>query len=321
MYANLTGNPGSTPKDVVFLATAAALPVLPIVGFHLNQAYRQFRAGHTLADLRGAMEVARRERAETDALVEAESAGLRMLRVATVAAATRLAATVVLMLEGTLHENKVSILWFLAPLLTTMLLGAASNALDVPFIPRRLREWWQTGLRERLWNGRAGEWLARRLGAPERSQAVGAGAFRATEVALGVAAGELFAALPAAYRDQLAELPAIVAALEARAAEARAEVDLLAAIAPSGGGSADALGARRQVAGAHLAQSVAALEAIRLDLLRLHADADDLAPLTTLIDASRLLREDVGRLADAQREVNAATARRPLGPGRIATPG
>src|SRR5688500_4227539 len=121
------------------------------------------------------------------------------------------------------------------PILSTMLLGAVSNALDVQFIPDRIRDWWQTGIRARLWNGRAGEWLARRLGAPERSHAVGAGVFRATEAALGLAAGELFAALPEAYRDQLAELPATVAALEARAAEARADIDLIAALDPSGG--------------------------------------------------------------------------------------
>jgi len=213
------------------------------------------------------------------------------------------------------------LLIFLVPLASTMLLGAVSNALDVQFIPAKIRDWWRTGVRERLWNSRAGEWLARRLDAPERSRAVGGGAFRATEAALGVAAGELFAALPKAYREQLAELPATVAALEARAAEARAELDVVAALAPSGSGDAEVLEARRTRAAAHLAQSVAALETIRLDLLRLHADASDLAPLTTLIDAARLLGEDVGRLADAQREVDAALVRRPLGPGRIAPPG
>jgi serine/threonine-protein kinase len=50
-------------------------------------------------------------------------------------------------------------------------------------------------------------------------------------------------------------------------------------------------------------ESVAALEGIRLDLLRLHAGASDLAPLTTLIDAARQIGEDVDRLAEAQREV------------------
>ena len=96
---------------------------------------------------------------------------------------------------------------------------------------------------------------------------------------------------------------------------------MLAALAPSGSREAEALGARRTTASAHLGRSVAALESIRLDLLRLHADANDLAPLTTLIDAAQLLGEDIDRLAEARREVDAVTARRPLGAGRIPTPG
>jgi eukaryotic-like serine/threonine-protein kinase len=187
--------------------------------------------------------------------------------------------------------------------LSTMLLGAVSNALDVQFIPTGIRKWWQTGIRDRLWNSSAGEWLARLLGAPERSNLAGASAFRATEAALGVAASELFALLPKAYRDQLADLPATVAALEAHAAEARAELDVVAALAPSESNDANALAVRREKAKGHLAETVAALENIRLDLLRLHANANDLAPLTTLIDAARLVGEDVTRLADAHREV------------------
>ena len=122
----------------------------------------------------------------------------------------------------------------LAPLLSTMALGAVSNALDVQFIPDADPQVVADGDPRSPLEQPLGEWLARRLGAPERSQLAGASAFRATEAALGVAASELFAALPKAYREQLAELPAIVAALEARAAEARAEIDVLAALAPSG---------------------------------------------------------------------------------------
>jgi serine/threonine-protein kinase len=132
--------------------------------------------------------------------------------------------------------------------------------------------------------------------------------FRATEAALGVAAADLFAALPKAYREQLDELPATVAALEARAAEARAELDVVANLAPSG--DASVLEARRTAASAHLAESVAALEGIRLDLLRLHAGASDLAPLTTLIESARLIGDDVRRLADAQREADDAIGSR-----------
>jgi serine/threonine protein kinase len=318
----LTGNRPDGPADILLLAAIASLPLLPIVGFHLNQARRQFRAGHTLADLRSALEVARRERAEVEAAAreDEEPVSHRLLRVGTIASASWLAVTFGLMAQGVVTESQLGVALLLAPVLTTMGLGALSNALDIQFIPTKIRDGWQTGVRDRLWNSRAGQWFAKRLGAPERSRAVGAGAFRATEAALGVAAGELFAALPKAYREQLADLPATVAALEARAGEARAELDVIAALVPGGSSDAAVLETRRAAASARLSETVASLEGIRLDLLRLHAGAGDLAPLTTLIDAARLLGEDVSRLADAQREVDAAV-RRPVGPGRMPTPG
>ena len=311
IFANVTGNPGSSIRDVVVLGCLAIAPLLPVVGFHLNQARRQFRAGHTLADLRAALELARRERAESEALArdEEETTGLRLLRAATVASATWLAVTFVLIAQGVIHENRIGIAWVIGPMLTTLLSGAVSNALGVQFIPDGIRRWWQTGIRDRLWNSRAGEWLARRLGAPDRTRAVGGGVFLPTEAALGVAAGELFAALPKPYREQLSDLPATVAALEARAAEARAELDVITALAASAEGESAALDTRRAKAAAHLAETVAALEGIRVDLLRLHAGASDLAPLTTLIDAARLLGNEMSWLAAAQREVNADTPR------------
>jgi serine/threonine-protein kinase len=236
-----------------------------------------------------------------------------------VGSATWLGVTMLLALLEVIHENRGGMAFILAPLFSTLVLGAVSNALGVQIIPPELRRWWQAGIRERLWNSRLGAWLARRLGAPERSQLAGASAFRATEAALGVAAAELFAALPKEYREHLADLPAIVAALEARAADARAEVELVAALVPSGSADSGVLAARKQAAAAHLAASVAALEGIRLDLLRLHAGAADLAPLTTLMDAARLIGEDLGRLAEAQREVEAAAGGR-LAAGRTPTP-
>jgi serine/threonine-protein kinase len=318
VFANATGNPGSSWGDVALLATIASLPIFPIVGFHLDQARRQFRAGHSLADLRSALEVARRERAETEALARESEEGpsRRLLRQATIASATWLAVTIGLVIQGTLHERVTSIAWVLVPVLSTMLLGAVSNALDVQFIPDAIRDLWQTGVRERLWNSRAGEWLARRLGAPDRSRVVGGGVFRATEAALGVAASDLFAALPKAHREHLAELPATVAALEQRAAAARAELEAVAALAPAGNEAGTVLTTRREKAAAHLASSVAALEGIRLDLLRLHAGASDLAPLTTLIDAAREMGDDIARLADAQRALNGPSASL----RRVATP-
>jgi serine/threonine-protein kinase len=313
LIAWVTGNRPDGPADIVLLAAITSLPLFPVVGFHLNQARRQFKVGHTLADLRSAIGVEWRERAEHEAITreDRESGSRRMLRIGTIGAASWLATTVGLIAAGVIHERTMNPAWMVAPVLTTMLMGAVSNALDVSFVPGRIKQWWQTGIRDRLWSSRAGTWLARQLGAPEQSSLAGSSAFRATEAALGVAASELFAALPKPYRDELAELPAIVALLEARAAEARAEVDMLAALGPSGSVDADVLAARRKAAAAHLAESVAALEGIRLDLLRLHAGSSDLAPLTTLIDDARRLGDDVKRLAEAQREAERAIGRTP----------
>jgi eukaryotic-like serine/threonine-protein kinase len=249
--------------------------------------------------------VGNQERAETEAAaitVDKETGAIRMLRMATVGAGTWLATTAALVASGVIHENSVGIWWILSPMIATAGLGALSNAMNVQFIPNEIRRAWQTGIRDRLWNSRVGEWVAKKLGAPERSQLAGPSAFRATEAALGVAASELYEALPSDYRSQLAELPDILAMLEARASEARAEIEILGAMAPTKA-DAELLVARRQRAQKQLAESVAALEGIRLDLLRVHAGAQDLAPLTTLLDAARDIGVDLGRLADAQREV------------------
>ena len=312
IYANSTGNPGSHWRDVAVLATIASLPIFPIVGFHLNQARKQFRAGHTLADLRSALEIAKKERAESEALVHGgeKSVGLRSLQLATIASAGWLAVTIGLLMAGVIHENRTPLVWIFSPVLTTMALGAVSNALGLQFIPTRIRNWWQTGIRDRIWNSHIGEWLARRLGAPEQSRAVGGGVLRPTEAALGIAASQLFAALPEAYRVELFELPAIIASLDARAAEARAEVDVVAALARPGSGDTAVLETRRSAASANLAASVGALERIRLDLLKLHGGASDLKPLTTLIEEAQLVADEVRRLAEAEQEVEDAIERR-----------
>src|SRR6478672_7081221 len=132
IYANLIHNKGSKWWDVAILGGLAVAPLFPIIGFHLNQARRQFRAGHTLADLRSALQIARRERAEHEAMTleEGEARSHRMLRLATVGSATWLGVTFGLIMSGTIHENRINMAWMLVPMGTTMLLGAVSNALE-----------------------------------------------------------------------------------------------------------------------------------------------------------------------------------------------
>jgi serine/threonine protein kinase len=315
------GTTVSHQRDIVILATLATLPLVLLLGYHVNQARRLFRTGFTLNDLRSALDISARERSESEALTPSvrETNVARGLRAAFYSAGTWGAATFAMVITGVVHERYMSPWMFITPLVSTALLGAVCNVLQIRMIPDAVRNQVKPGLRAHLWRTRLGGWLARQLGAPERSNLAGASAFRATEAALGVAASELFAALPKAYREQLSELPAVVAALEAQAAAARVEIDVIAALAPTGSVDAEALEARRSTAAKHLGESVAALEGVRLDLLRLHAGASDLAPLTTLMDAARVLGEDVGRLAAARRDVDDAAPRLHAA-RRVATP-
>ena len=177
------------------------------MGFHINQAYKQFRAGHTLSDLRTALQVAQREQAETESLTrdEVDAPVHRVLRFSTIASATWLAATIGLGMLGVIHENRGhQIWWFLSPVFTTMGLGAVSNALDVQFIPEKLRQSWRSGIRgspleqppggmARETDGRTGTFAARRrVGVPGDGSGVrrcGVGTLRGAAEGLPRAAG------------------------------------------------------------------------------------------------------------------------------------
>jgi hypothetical protein len=106
----------------------------------------------------------------------------------------------------------------------------ASTALGVPLLPKRLSRAISLGaIRTRFWNSRLGAWTAKVLAGKRRGtpdQLVD----RPTEMVLGLAASELFAALPREYRDRLHELPAIVEKLEARATTLRKRIEETAAI-------------------------------------------------------------------------------------------
>ena len=308
----------------------AAAPLIPIIGFHKSQARRLFRAGFTLADLRGALDVAAHERAEADGpepvhhLTWPDKA-FRLATYGTIA--TWLAITFVFPMASLSLEKRHILVPFellrvteITTAIAAVILLAAANMKDVPILPSAVRRFFREGIGEKLWRSRFGAYLAKQLGAPVTSRPVGVGVFQPTELALGVAASDLFNSLPSAYREQLGDLPSIVAALEFRARAARAEIESLDKLAQHAGEGEVLLAARREGAKSQLSQSVAALEGVRLDLLRLHAGATDLMPLTTLLDAAKMLGEDLTRLAAAQQEVAMRSPIGPLGAGRVATP-
>jgi serine/threonine-protein kinase len=131
---------------------------------------------------------------------------------------------------------------------------------------------------------------------------------RATELSLGMAAEQLFEGLPKATRDQLRELPAVLRRLQADAQSLRARYDgLQDALADIGDAASSAaygdLRAMRDTIQAKLAEAVAALETIRLDLLRLHAGSATVAGLTTHLGLAAEVSNEVGRLIVAHGEV------------------
>lgn len=149
---------------------------------------------------------------------------------------------------------------------------------------------------------------------------------RPTELAIGMAVDQLFESLPKRAQKPLADLPAAVRGLENDAVRMRRRVeelnDLLARVdraGPAGARIGDGLDtqraavdadlrAARDAAQGRLADAVAALEGIRLDLLRLCAGAGSVDSLTADLAAAREVGEEVDRLLAGRAEVAALLA-------------
>ncbi|MCZ8013472.1 MAG: protein kinase [Gemmatimonas sp.] len=155
--------------------------------------------------------------------------------------------------------------------------------------------------------------LARRVvgwlgGAPAARPARALPATAPTEVLLGDAANAIFARLPHDARNALAALPAATAALARDAMALRARADELSAEhrrvrqAPHEAATLLQLEAERAEVQARLGTAIAALENIRLDLLRLEANRTLPGQLTQDLEVVRELQRHV----DAMQEVNRA---------------
>ena len=296
-------------------ALIAALPSIPWGMFHARKTYRALAAGYSLADLRAALKAWREERREAMAfeIMEKPTLPARILRIVALSSSGTLLYWMFFRRFGPWYDGfgTASVILGATLFITAGVSFAAANAFGVPFIPPQLKRSMIGALRTRFWGSRLGEWVARRL-TPKLRGTTAELAFRATEVAIGMAVDDLYAALPKAYRANLGDLPDVVRRLEAHAAAARARLEELQAAeaAAKGGAAAERtpaavtrIGDDRERARRELADTVAALEAIRLDLLRLHGGAADVAPLTTVLDDARRLGEELDRLRSAQREV------------------
>jgi serine/threonine-protein kinase len=132
---------------------------------------------------------------------------------------------------------------------------------------------------------------------------------RATELALSLAAEQLFDALPKATRAALKELPDVVEKLEGDAGRMRERLDLLNdALGPETGGdgnrATEELRQVRDQVRTRLKDAVAALENIRLNLLKLHAGSGTVQSVTTDLGLAREVAADVERLLEAREELD-----------------
>jgi len=142
---------------------------------------------------------------------------------------------------------------------------------------RRLDTLWH-----RLWAGKFGRFFFRIAGvglkAPERHAIASADA---TELVLGRSVLAVYEALPGAERKQVPDVPAVVERLEKEAEALRA-------------------GGRT---GERLAETVAALENLRLALLKLRAGTGSVGDLTQWLERAREIGDYVDRRLDAVGEV------------------
>jgi serine/threonine-protein kinase len=170
----------------------------------------------------------------------------------------------------------------------------------------------------RMWTGRLGRWLFGVARMFTGAKALPASlTHRPTELALGMAAEQLFESLPKETRTQLRDLPDVVHRLEQDAQQMRARLEELQealagveqrgkpdpAIATRHDRIVADLSAERDLVQQRLKDAVAALETIRLNLLRLHAGTATVKSLTTDLGLAREIARDIGRHVDGLREV------------------
>jgi serine/threonine-protein kinase len=163
----------------------------------------------------------------------------------------------------------------------------------------------------RFWRGRLGRWLfavARAL-TPARSLPAPL-THRPTELSLGMAADKLYADLPKETQNQLRDLPDVVRRLEDDAQRMRKRLEELQDALGDGGDTPSRqdrittdLRAEQGLVQQRLKDAVAALETIRLNLLRLHAGTATVKHLTTDLGLARQVAREVDLLLESQREV------------------
>jgi len=299
---------------VAFLAVAfVGLPLLA----HLNRVRRLARAGYGVEDvLAGAKAEMDRKKEELAFTAGRDPAPIERLL-------ARLRWPGLAVGIGSLLAMAANLLpGFGSPVVPLLVVSGVGLWAVGSVVDQRRRD--VTGERRiKYWGSRFGRWLFKVAGAGLSRRALGAGGtHRPTELALAFAAEDLYAELPPAIRAALPGLPDVLKRLEQQARQVRARIEELEqSLAETQQGAAPGaapahrdklvadLTAARDLARIRLSESVAALETIRLDLLRLRAGAGSVDRITADLAAAGEIGETVDRLLAAGEEIDRAVGR------------
>ena len=266
------------------------------------------KGGYSVSDVAGALRASfdqRREELLFEFGAKPTTREKRLTEITVAGAAVNIAAWTALTLGATAHWLLpfafVSGMWPIAGVFSATTSRARGNE----------GSWWA-----KRWEGLMGRFLTKlariKLGA--RS----AGADRPTETAIAFSAQALYDQLPKPLRQSLGNVPALVDQLEGQARAMREHMASLdESIAATRAHASVQVGelhesvvadltAARNRASEQLADLLAALEATRLDLLRLRAGHGTPDQITQTMTAARELGDDVERLLSARAEIEAA---------------
>lgn len=293
-YVANAGNSSWNLASVIFIALCAKATLAPWIGhglWRISQTRRALEAGVSLDDLRRGLDVALARHGEE--LRYEESRPIHWIpKVARIGTYTALTGAIFSLFGGVFlsHDFYQSRNFFaFFGLFTMATIGGAMFGLVFP--GRRLRAVDPFGrLRRWVWNSPLGGLMGRlaSIGLRVRDSRNWAPS-RATETALGSATETLFGALPERDRAALADLPAVVGRLEREAIAARQHLDR---------GDVGPWGER-------LERAVAAIETLRVGLMRMAAGQAQGVALTADLDAARLLAERIDYLMAGADEVEA----------------
>ncbi|HWA40453.1 MAG TPA: serine/threonine-protein kinase [Gemmatimonadales bacterium] len=178
------------------------------------------------------------------------------------------------------------------------LFAAASGVVGIIAPGRWSKRDVPSDLGARFWKSKFGAWVVKLAGwgLGRRARAADA-AHRPTEVLLGDELEELYHGLPGEVRRGLTEVPGTIKRLTASAESLRAQVE-----------AARALGQAADREQERMMEAVAALETLRVGLLRLRAGTVSVEGFTTDLEAVHDVGQRVDRLIQARAELENSTS-------------